>query len=255
MKRTIEFTKRNIIELSRDVLGYIFCIAFPILMLVVMSVVNSSIPKQSGMTVFRIDNLTGGIIVFGQAFVMLFTAILVASDRDSSFLMRLFSSPMKSRDFTIGYILPMVMIGIIQAIVTSAASLIIAGIINFDIKLSGLILATVLSIPSSLMFISIGLIFGTILSEKSAPGLCSVIISLGTFMGGIFFDAEGAGGAIYKVCKCLPFMYCTRVARSGVKMDFDWDYLGVSMIIVSIVAVVSVILATMIFKAKMKADK
>ena len=94
MNRTIEYAKRNLIELARDPLGYVFCIAFPIVMLIVMSVVNESIPKEANMTVFRIDNLAGGIIIFGQTFVMLFTAILVATDRDSSFLTRLFSSPM-----------------------------------------------------------------------------------------------------------------------------------------------------------------
>ncbi|MBQ2100589.1 MAG: ABC transporter permease, partial [Lachnospiraceae bacterium] len=126
MNRTIQFAKRNIIELSRDALGYIFCIAFPILMLIVMSVVNESIPKEAGMIIFRIDYLSGAIIVFGQTFVMLFTAILVATDRSTSFLMRLFSSPMKSSDFTNGYIIPMILVGIIQAIVTVIASCVVS---------------------------------------------------------------------------------------------------------------------------------
>ena len=70
--RTLSFAKRNLIEMSRDSLSYIFCVAFPIVMLVIMSVVNASIPKEAGMTLFRIDNLAGGIVIFGQTFVMLF---------------------------------------------------------------------------------------------------------------------------------------------------------------------------------------
>jgi ABC-2 type transport system permease protein len=255
MNRTIEYAKRNLIELARDPLGYVFCIAFPIVMLIVMSVVNESIPKEANMTVFRIDNLAGGIIIFGQTFVMLFTAILVATDRGSSFLTRLFSSPMKSKDFTIGYILPMILIGAVQGVVTGIAAIIIAGVTNYEISLLGLLTAVVFGIPSSIMFISIGLFFGTILNEKSAPGLCSVIISLGTFMGGVFFDAEGVGGAIFKVCKCLPFIYCTRVARCSIKMDFSWDLFGKSLVIVSLTAVAMGIIATLFFNAKMKADK
>ena len=88
MNRTLNYAKRNLTELMRDPLGYIFCIAFPIVMLLIMSVVNESIPAESGMTTFRIDNLSGGIILFGHTFVMLFTAILVATDRGTSFLMR-----------------------------------------------------------------------------------------------------------------------------------------------------------------------
>lgn len=255
MKRTIEYAKRNLIELGRDPLGYVFCIAFPIVMLIVMSVVNESIPKEANMTTFRIDNLAGGIIVFGQTFVMLFTAILVATDRGSSFIMRLFSSPMKSRNFTLGYIFPMILIGIVQAVVTGISAFIIAGITGYEINLLGLILAVLFSIPSSVMFISIGLFFGTILNEKSAPGLCSVIVSLGTFLGGIFFDAEGVGGMIYKVCKFLPFIYCTRVARCSIKMNFGWDSFGKSLVIVSATAVIMCIIATLFFNKKMKVDK
>ena len=47
-------------------------------MLLIMTVVNKSIPPEAGMTVFRIDNLSGGIAVFGLSFVMLFAALLLS---------------------------------------------------------------------------------------------------------------------------------------------------------------------------------
>ena len=72
MKRTMVFAKRNLIEVYRDPLSWIFCIAFPIVMLIIMSIVNSAIPKEAGNTLFRIDNLAGGIAIFGQMFVMLY---------------------------------------------------------------------------------------------------------------------------------------------------------------------------------------
>ena len=65
MKRTLVFAKRNMIEMSRDMLSYIFCIAFPIVMLIIMTLVNESIPAESGQTIFRIDNLAGGVVIFG----------------------------------------------------------------------------------------------------------------------------------------------------------------------------------------------
>ena len=198
---------------------------------------------------------TGGIIVFGQTFVMLFTAILVATDRSTSFLMRLFSSPMKSSDYTNGYILPMLLVGVIQSIVTVLASCVIAGITGTELKVAGLLLVILFSIPSALMFLSIGLIFGSLFNEKSAPGVCSVIISVGTFLGGIFFDAEGVGGPILKICKCLPFLYCTKVARSAIQMDFRWESFGKPLLIVSLTALVLVCLAILTFRSKMKADQ
>ena len=108
MNKTISFTKRNLLEMTRDPLSYIFCVAFPIVMLVIMTLVNESIPK-GGVTIFQIDKLTGGVIIFGQSFVMLFTGLSVATDRSGSFLTRLFASPMKSSNFTNGYILPMLL--------------------------------------------------------------------------------------------------------------------------------------------------
>ena len=255
MNRTLTFAKRNLIELTRDALGYIFCIAFPLVMLIVMSVVNESIPAEAGMTTFRIDNLSGGIIMFGHTFVMLFTAILVATDRTSSFLMRLFSSPMKSRDFTNGYMIPMVLIAIVQSVLTLGVSLIIANMTNVDLEISGLLFAVLASIPSALMFISIGLIAGSLFTEKAAPGICSVIVSVGTFLGGVFFDAEGVGGTIYKICKYLPFIYCTKVERSCIALDFSFDSFGKPLLIVSGAAVIAMALAVLTFRAKMRTDK
>lgn len=252
--RTITFAKRNLKELSRDVLGYIFCIAFPIVMLIIMSVVNESIPAEAHMTTFRIDNLSGGIILFGQTFVMLFTAILVSTDKNTSFLTRLFSSPMKGSDFTMGYILPMIAIEIVQTIVTFFASVCIAGITGNTLKLPGLLLAIVTTLPSGIMFISIGLIFGTLLNEKSAPGICSVIVSAATFLGGVFFDAEGVGGAIQKVCKCLPFLYCTRVGRASVNLNFGTDSFLIPILVTSTAAILFTALAIFVFNKKMKCD-
>lgn len=253
--RTIAFAKRNLTELSRDVLGYIFCIIFPIVMMVVMSVVNSSIPKEAGMTVFRIDNLAGGIMIFGQTFVMLFTAILVATDKNSSFLTRLFSSPMTGRDFTLGYILPMVLVAGVQAVVTGIGALIIAGIVGVEINPVGLLLAVLTTIPSGLMFIAIGLIFGTLLNEKSAPGVCSVIISAGTFLGGVFFDAEGVGGTMFKICRSFPFLYCTRAARCSIRLDLGTKQFAIAMAVTIASGLFMIVLAVLLFTKHMKSDK
>ena len=254
MNRTLLFAKRNIKELSRDVLSYIFCIAFPVVMLIIMSVLNASIPKEAGMTTFRIDNLSGGIIVFGQTFVMLFTAMLVATDKGTSFLMRLYATPMKSRHFTHGYIIPMLAVSIAQSLVAIISSVVISGISGVALNPLGLLLVVFTTLPSALMFISIGMIFGTLFNEKAAPGLCSVIISLGTFLGGVFFDAEGIGGVMHTICECMPFLYCTRTARYSIRLELDWAHFGSSFLIVSLVAAVLLILATAVFNSRMKAE-
>ena len=254
MNRALNFSKRNLLEISRDTLSYIFCIAFPIVMLIVMTRVNSSIPKEAGMTIFRIDNLMGGIIIFGQTFVMLFTAITIAKDRSGSFLIRLFATPMKSSDFTYGYILPMILIAVVQALISSVAALIISLIVGVKLEIFGILLTLAAMLPSAFMFVAIGLIFGTLFNEKAAPGVCSIIISLGSFVGGIWFDAEGAGGVLYKICRCLPFIYCTKTVRSAIKLDISWESFWLPLIIVSASAAVLSGLGILCFRKRMKAD-
>ena len=125
MNRISAFTVRNIKEMLRDPLSYIFCLGFPIIMLVIMSLVNSGIPAEAGMTVFRIDNLCGGIAVFGLTFIMLFTALSISKDRSGAFLVRMYATPMRSSDFTVGYLLPMLVIAVAQMLITFIASFII----------------------------------------------------------------------------------------------------------------------------------
>ena len=106
MKRVLVFSVRNFRELIRDPLSYIFCLGFPLVMLIIMTVVNKSIPPEAGMTIFNIENLSCGIAMFGLSFVMLFTTLSVSKDRSGAFLTRLYASPMKSMDFIAGYMLP-----------------------------------------------------------------------------------------------------------------------------------------------------
>ncbi len=254
MSRTVTFAKRNLIEISRDTLSYIFCIGFPAIMMIVMTLINESIPKEAGMTIFRIDNLSGGIAIFGQMFVMLFTALTVSKDRSTSFLVRLFASPMKSSDFTNGYLLPMVLISFVQGVMSFVLAIVISLLVGFKLQVLGLLAGLVVLLPSAVMFSSIGLIFGTILSEKSAPGMCSIIISLGSFLGAIWFDAESTGGVLYKICKCLPFIYCTKSVRAAIHLDFGMESFVMPLLIVTGCALVLAVLASVLFKTKMKAD-
>ena len=254
MNRTLQFSKRNLIEISRDALSYIFCIGFPLVMLFVMTLVNSSIPKEAGMTIFRIDNLSGGIAIFGLTFVMLFSAMAVSKDRTSSFLIRMFASPMKSSDFTNGYLLPMMIVAVAQALLSFIVSIIISIVVDVNLEPLGLLAAIAALLPSAVFFISIGILFGTLFNDKAAPGLCSIIISLGSFLGGIWFDAEGTGGVMLKICKSTPFLYCTKSVRAAIHLDFGKESFWMPLLIVTACALAMAVLSALVFRTKMKAD-
>ncbi|MCR4557439.1 MAG: ABC transporter permease [Saccharofermentans sp.] len=254
MNKTLAFSKRNLLEMARDPLSWIFCVAFPLVMLIIMTVVNTAIPKEAGMTIFRIDNLAGGIAIFGQMFVMLFTAIGLAKDRESSFLVRLYSSPMKSSDFLMGYLLPMIVTAVIQVTVSFIVALVIALITGYEISVSGLLLCIIMVIPSELMFSSIGLLFGTMFNEKAAPGICSILISVGSMLGGIWFDLEGVGGIMQNIAKCLPFYYATRIARSAIDLDFGMDTFIMPLIVMICCALAITVIAGVVFGHRMRSD-
>lgn len=252
MNKIQAFAVRNFKEIVRDPLSYIFCLGFPLVMLVIMSLVNDSIPPEAGMTIFRIDNLAGGIAVFGLTFLMLFICLTVAKDRAGAFLVRLYASPMKSWDFILGYVVSTSVLGILQLIAAFAASFIVSLVTGINLNIGGLLLAVVTLLPTMLLLISCGLLFGTLFSEKAAPGLCSIIISFASFLGGVWFDAESTGGVLLKICNALPFFHAVKAARLACALDFG-DYLTHLLITIAYAAAVTAA-AVIVFSQKMRAD-
>lgn len=252
MNKIKAFSIRNFKEITRDPLSYLFCLGFPLVMLIVMTIVNDSIPPEAAMTIFRIDNLAGGIAVFGLTFVMLFVCLSAAKDRSGAFLIRLYATPMRSSDFIAGYIIPSSLLAVIQIFVTFASSLIVSLITGVRLPPAGLLLAALSLLPTVILMISFGLLFGTLFSEKAAPGLCSIVISFASFLGGVWFDVEATGGVMQKICNVLPFFHAVKAARLASSLSFD-DYPLHLLITIAYAAVIT-IAAVITFKQKMKAD-
>lgn len=253
MKRILAFSGRNFREMIRDPLSYIFCLGFPLVMLVIMSVIDQSIPAEAGMTIFHIGSLSGGIAVFGLSFIMLFTCLSVSKDRSGSFLTRLYASPMRSADFIAGYTLPALLLAVIQTAITFAASMIVGAVLGDNsVSVGGALTAVAVLIPGAVFFISAGLLFGSLFNEKAAPGLCSVIISLAALLGGIWFDADGTGGVMLDICRALPFYHCVKAVRMATALQFDG--FAPHFIITLAYALVFAVLAAVVFRTKMRAD-
>jgi acetyl esterase/lipase len=92
----LTFAKRCVKEILRDPLNLAFGLGFPVVLLLMLSVIQSNVP----VSLFEIASLTPGITVFGLSFMTLFSATLLARDRESSFLQRLYTTPMKAKDFS-----------------------------------------------------------------------------------------------------------------------------------------------------------
>ena len=83
--RMMTFAKRCTKEVLRDPINLFFGLGFPLVLLLILSAIQANIP----VSLFEIDTLTPGITVFGLSFMTLFSATLVAKDRESAFLQRL----------------------------------------------------------------------------------------------------------------------------------------------------------------------
>lgn len=208
-------TKRNLKELLRDPLSFIFCLGFPLIMLVLMSILNTAIPEEAGMSVFEMEQLCPGIAVFSFTFCMLFGALTVSRDRSGALLWRLRAAPLGPKDYAVGYLLPLMLVGLGQGLVCMAAGQLIAGILGDWLKISGLIRAYFALVPSMVLFVSLGILFGTAFSDKAAPGICSILISASSVLSGVWMDVEALGGTMEKICLALPFYHCVRAGRLG----------------------------------------
>lgn len=250
--KSIVFAKRTIKEIMRDPISYIFCLGFPLVMLVIMSIVDNSIPAQANMTVFHIENLGPGIAYFGLTFVMLFTCIQVSKDRSTALLLRLYASPMKSVDYIIGYTLPICILGLVQMTICFIASFIVGLCTDYTFAIGDILLSMLALFPSVLLFAGVGILFGSVVNEKAAPGLCSIIITVTGMVGGIWMDIDGLGGIIKKVANVLPFYHGVSLAKLPFRENTEqlWEHL----IWTVACGLVVYVLAVIVFQMKMKKD-
>lgn len=260
MNKVINFYKRNLKEILRDPIIYIFCLGFPIAMFLLFYIINNY--SNGNTATFEVLSLTPGIIVFSYSFVMLTLAIIVSKDKQTSFLKRLYSSPMKSFHFTLGYYLVGLFVGLLQTIVCILSGFIISLISNVGfISIGNILLLIIAQLPILITNIFLGILFGTIFNDKSAPGICSVFISLAGILGGCWMPIETMG-AFESFCRFLPFYPSVYIGRTitnatnalGTLYAFD-SVAILGLIPIFIFMFASVILTIVVFKKNMVNDK
>ena len=215
--RMVLFAKRNIKEILRDPVNLFFSLGFPLVLLVLLSIINAAIPPEAKNTMFQIQNLAPGLAMFGSVFMALFAGMLLSKDRTSSFLMRLFTSPMTAADFILGYTLPMLVMTIVQAAITLLA----AGAFGLDIHIN-ILFAISMTAVTSLFFVGTGLLFGSLLNEKAVGGVCGALLTnIAGWLSGVFIPIDLIGGAFKSITHMLPFYHSTEAIRISLGGNFS----------------------------------
>ena len=240
--KMLTFSKRCAKEILRDPINLSFGLGFPIVLLVLMSAIQANIPVD----LFVIESLAPGIAVFGLSFITLFSATLIARDRESSFLQRLYTTPLRSIDFILGYMLPLVPISVAQSVICYALAIVFG--LDIDINI---VLAILAIIPISVFYISLGLLFGSILNVKQVGGVCGgLLTNLSGWLAGIWFDISLVGGIFEKIANILPFLHAVEVERALINGHLGDA--GVHLLVVMLYALGATIGAVILFLRQMK---
>ena len=240
--KMIAFAKRCAKEILRDPLNIMFGLGFPVILLFMLNAIQSNIPVD----LFRIEKLAPGMAVFGLSFMTLFSATLVAKDRESSFLQRLYTMPMKPLDFILGYMLPLVLIAAAQITVCYAAAVIIGMPVTINI-----FFAVLAAIPAMLFNIALGLLCGSVFNVKQVGGICGALLTnLSAWLSGVWFDIDLLGGVLGRIANFLPFVHIVELERAAI--DGNFEEMQFDFFVVIIYTAVVVIGAVFAFLSKMK---
>ena len=219
MMRILSYSLRTAKEILRDPLNLGFGLGFPLVLLFLLSAIQANIP----VSLFALEMLTPGLTVFGLAFMTLFSAALIAKDRSSSLLQRLYTTPLRPADYILGYMLPVLPISAAQCVLCYLAAACLG------LKLTVNVLwAVLLLIPAEIFFIALGLLFGSVLTDKQVGGICGALLTnLTAWLSGVWFDLDLVGGAFKAIAYALPFVHAVEMERAVLAGSYGdiWPHL------------------------------
>ena len=211
--RMLTFARRNAKEILRDPLTLFFGLGFPLVLLVLLSVIQANIP----VSLFELPHLTPGVTGFGLSFMTLFSATVIAKDRGSAFLSRLYTTPLTPTDYLLGYTLPMLPIAAAQCAVCYLGAI----LLGLDVTVH-LLSAILMIVPVSLLYLALGLLCGSILNEKQVGGICGALLTnLSAWLSGVWFDLSLVGGTFRKIADALPFVHAVELERAVLAGNYD----------------------------------
>ena len=207
------FAKRCAKEILRDPINLGFGLGFPLVLLLLLSSLQANIP----VSLFEIDTLTPGITIFGLSFLTLFSATLVAKDRESALLQRLYTTPLRAVDFILGYMLPIFPIAIGQTVICYLFAIPLGLTVS-----ANMIYAVIGIIPMAIFNIAMGLLCGSVLGVKQVGGICGALLTnLSAWLSGVWFDLNLVGGLFERIANMLPFVHAAEMEKALFVGNFE----------------------------------
>ena len=211
--RTMTFARRCAKEILRDPINMAFGLGFPLVLLLLLSALQKNIP----VSLFEIDTLTPGITIFGLSFITLFSATLIARDRESALLQRLYTTPLTGIDFIMGYMIPLLPLALAQALACYLFAIPLGLTVGVNI-----LYAIIGIIPMAVFNIALGLLCGSVLGVKQVGGVCGALLTnLSAWLSGVWFDLNLVGGLFQKTAKLFPFVHAAELEKTLFAGNFE----------------------------------
>ena len=240
--RMMTFARRCGKEILRDPINLGFGLGFPLVLLLLLTTIQKNIPVQ----LFEIDTLAPGITVFGLSFITLFSATLIAKDRESALLQRLYTTPLTGLDFILGYMLPLLPIAIGQTVVCYLFSIFLGLTVSIN-----LVYAVIGILPMAIFNIALGLLCGSVLGVKQVGGICGALLTnLSAWLSGVWFDLALVGGGFEKIANGLPFMHAAELEKALFAGNFEGA--ATHILPVALYSVLVTVVAVFCFLGQMK---
>ena len=240
--KTMTFAKRCAKEILRDPVNLGFGLGFPLVLLMLLSAIQANIP----VSLFEINALTPGITVFGLSFMTLFSATLVAKDRESAFLQRLYTTPLGGVNFILGYMLPLLPIALGQTLICYACAIPLGLTVSVNV-----VYAIVGMIPIAIFNISLGILCGSILGVKQVGGICGALLTnVSAYLSGVWFDLKLVGGFFEKIANALPFLHAAEMEKALFAGDFE--VVATHVLPILLYSIVTTVVAVLCFLRQMK---
>ena len=236
------FSSRTFKEIIRDPINLFFGLIFPAILILLLEKIGQNAPAS----VFKVEELIPGMTIFGLSFMTLFASLLMSKDRESAFLQRLYTTPLRAIDFILGYALPFIPMAVIQSLVCYLIGIFLGVDANINIIFS--LLAVV---PISLFFIFLGLICGSIFNSRQVGGICGALLTnLTAWFSGIWFDVNLVGKGFRKIANLLPYTHAVDLER----LIYNGNFTNISQHIFWIIfyIIISALLAIIVFIRQMK---
>ena len=238
--RSSQLVRRNLREVWRDPLSLGIGIVLPVVLLLVLQSIGGDETPFMTPTL-----LTPGVTLFGFVMLMFSSAMILAKDRETALLSRLFTAPLRSSDFVAAYSVPYVLVAVVLAVVL----FVIGGLLGLEIDGSVGLVALIL-LTMAVFYIALGMILGSVFTVAQVSGGYAVVLLL-TIFGGAWFDLKEIGGVFLSVGNVLPFKHALDATRAvmadgagfgDIKGDFAW---------IAGYTVVTVVSAVLLFRRKM----